>query len=176
MTDVVVTGVRPEVGFYVQDPSADRYAGIFVYDRGEYSSGGGIEAGVQISITGVYENYNGLDEITGVESLTEVDGTIPDPIVVSDPCSIGTGGSLENVYESMLVTINGVSVTNENPDAPNDYGEFEVEGCLRFDDQLTDVLVPQPSVGTTFTSLSGILTHTYGHSKVEPRGSEDVEE
>ena len=127
-------------------------------------------------MTGVYEDYGGLDEITGVEIISEEEGIVPEPVLVTDPCSIGTDGSLENAYESMLVTINDITVTSANPDAPSDYGEFEVEGCLRFDDQLTEALIPQPAVGTTFTRLSGILTHTYGHSKVEPRGPEDIEE
>ena len=53
-------------------------------------------------------------------------------------------------------------------------GEFELDECLRVDDQLSDVLVPQPPEGTTYTTLTGVLTYTYGHAKLEPRGSEDV--
>ena len=116
----MVTGIRPDVGFYVQDPSAERFAGIFVYDGGTYSSAGSLSAGVQISITGVYEDYFGLDELTDVEILSETDGTTPAPIAVTDPCSIGTDGSMGDVYESMLVSVSDTTVTSANPDAPED--------------------------------------------------------
>ena len=175
INNVVVTGIRPDVGFYIQDTAADTYGGIFVYDSGEYSSGA-ISVGVQISITGVYEDYFGLAELTGVEVLSEAPGTIPDPIEVADPCTIGTDGSLSATYQSMVVTVRDIIVSNANPDTPEDYGEFEVNDCLRFDDQLTDTLVPQPDMGTTFSRISGILTQTFGNAKVEPRGPEDIDE
>lgn len=73
---------------------------------------------------------------------------------------ICTEGTLGEQYESMLVRVSAVSVTDSNPDSPDDYGEFEVDGCLRVDDQLSEVLVPQPTVGTDYSALSGVLTYT----------------
>ena len=80
------------------------------------------------------------------------------------------------LYESMRVQVNDITVTNANPDEPDDYGEFEANGCLRFDDQLSDVLIPQPAVETTFSALRGVLTYTHGNAKIVPNGAEDVDE
>jgi hypothetical protein len=78
--------------------------------------------------------------------------------------------------ENMLVRVSDLTVTNSNPDSPDDFGEFEVGDCLRIDDQLTDILVPQPPIGTHFSHIAGVHTFTYGHAKIEPRGAEDVAE
>jgi len=102
--------------------------------------------------------------------------SIPEPVDVDDACSVGTDGALAEALEGMLIRVSDIDVTNSNPDAPSDYSEFEVNECLRVDDQLSEVLVPQPEEGTHFTSLSGVLTYTYGNSKLEPRGAEDVAE
>ena len=177
LNDLVVTGVRSGAGFYVQDPEHDRYAGIFVYDRGTHSEGSdALVPGVQIDITGVYEEYFGLSEITSPSISVGATTALPDPILVSDPCTIGTDGSMLELYESMRVQVNDITVTNANPDEPDDYGEFEANGCLRFDDQLSDVLIPQPAVETTFSALRGVLTYTHGNAKIVPNGAEDVDE
>jgi hypothetical protein len=179
VTDLVVTDMRAGVGFFVQDPDASVYGGIFVYDGGTYSSEDGestVSPGDQVSITGVYDEYYDLSQISSpsVEFTGTVD--VPAPIDISSTCDVGTGGALQEAYESMLVTIHGPVVTDSNPDTPDDYGEFEVDGCLRIDDFLSDVLVPQPAVDTTYSSLSGIMNFTYGHSKLGPRGASDIVE
>ena len=177
INDVVVSAVRTGSGFYVQDPAHDRYAGIFVYDRGTYSGeSSDLEPGVQVSITGVYEEYFGLSEITSPSVTVGASATLPDPVVIADPCTIGTGGSMVSAYQSMRVEVSDVTVTNSNPDDPDDYGEFEVDDCLRFDDQISEVLVPQPDVGTAFSAIRGVLTFTYDNAKVVPTGPEDVDE
>jgi len=105
--------------------------------------------------------------------VTSTGGSV-EAISIADTCEVGTGGALAEPLEGMVVTVSGVAVTSSNPDAPSDYGEFELDECLRVDDQLSDVLVPQPPEGTTYSTLTGVLTYTYGHAKLEPRGPEDV--
>ena len=78
------------------------------------------------------------------------------------------------IYESMLVSLENLTITAENPDVEDDYGEFEVNGCLRVDDQLWDGLVEERVEGTVFTATNGIVGYTYGNSKLLPRGEEDV--
>ena len=170
---VVVTGVRSGSGLYVQDPDASTYGGIFIYDAGTYSSGT-VSAGDVITASGVYSEYYGLSQIGDPEITVTATGASVDPIVIEAPCDVGTGGTLSEPLEAMVVTVSDVSVTNSNPDAPSDYGEFELDECLRVDDQLSEVLVPQPPEGTTYSTLTGVLTYTYGHAKLEPRGPEDV--
>ena len=170
---VIVTGIRSGSGLYVQEPDADMYGGIFIYDGGTYSSGA-VNVGDVITVSGVYSEYYGLSQIGGPEITVTGTGESVEPIVVETTCDVGTDGPLAEPLEGMVVSVSDVAVTNSNPDAPSDYGEFELDECLRVDDQLSEVLVPQPPEGTTYSTLTGVLTYTYGHAKLEPRGLEDV--
>ena len=68
-----------------------------------------------------------------------------------------------------------MSVSNENPDGSSDYNEFEVDGCLRIDDGLCPTCyTDQPAAGTTYSSITGILTYTYGNFKILPRDAADM--
>jgi predicted extracellular nuclease len=172
---VVVTGIKDGAGFYVQDPDALIYGGIFVYDSGSHSSGT-VAAGDVITVSGVYSEYYGLSQIGSPE--IEITGTseLPTPVDIADTCSIGTDGTASEGLENMVVRVSHVTVSNANPDAPDDYQEFELNSCLRVDDQLSDVLVPQPVEGTYFNQISGVLSYTYGNAKLAPRGAGDVVE
>ena len=172
---MIVTGVRDGSGFYIQDPEATSYGGIYVYDAGDFSSGA-VAIGDEVTVSGVYSEYYGLSQIGDPEVTVTDTGRTIEPIVIASTCDIGTGGVLAEPLEGMVVTVNDVTVTDSNPDAPADYGELELDECLRVDDQLSEVLVPQPPEGTTYSALSGVLTYTYSHAKIVPRGSEDVVE
>jgi hypothetical protein len=177
ITDLIVTAVRAGTGFYVQDPSETDFGGILVYDSGTYSAEDAttpVAPGDVLTVSGVYLEYYDTAEIA--DPVVSITGTseVPSPVEITDPCTIGTLGSLAEAYESMLVRVTDITVTDSNPDAPDDYGEFEVLDCLRFDDGLTDILVPQPDVGSVFTSLSGVLVYSYGNHKIMPRDGDDV--
>ena len=173
LENLVVTGYRMDTGFYAQDPTATEYAGIFIYDP----DGIPVVSGQIVTVQGTYEEYYGLTEIKNA-SITVTGTTDPIiPIEVTDPCSIGTNGSMAEPLEAMLVTVNNTTVTNDNPDDPNDYNEFEVNDCLRIDDLIcqTSCYEEQPSVGTTFEKISGILNYSYSHHKVLPRTASDMQ-
>jgi hypothetical protein len=77
----------------------------------------------------------------------------------------------------MLVTIGSSTVTNANPDSPDDYQEFEVENCLRVDDMLCSTCwTDQPSINSTFSQITGVLGYTYSNHKILPRSSDDIVE
>ena len=80
----------------------------------------------------------------------------------------------------MLVSVGAVSITNVNPDDPNDYDEFEVTGGLRIDDGVSDATVPgglgnDCPVGTTFDGITGIVGWSFSNSKLQPRDAADVQ-
>ncbi len=170
ITGVVVIGVEDGSGFYVQDPDEEDHGGIFVYDPGSDAPA----VGDLVSVSGVYEEYYGLQEIVAEE--VSVDGTaeVPAPIVASDPCDIATGGADAERYEAMLVQVNDVTVTTENPDDPDDYGAMVVAGCLWVDDDLWEYDPAVRTVGTGYSLVVGPLHYTFSQTRVLPRSADDL--
>lgn len=167
---VTVQGVVTAVGssgFWIQDEKGGAYAGIYAYGDSD-----GVALGDIVAVSGIYDEYYDLSEIV-VDSATVTGSTsVPAPLSV-DACDIGTGGSKAEPHESMLVEVVDVSVTNENPDGESDYGEMEVDGCLRVDDKLYDGF--DRTKGTEYDSITGILDYNFGDFKLIPRDASDVE-
>jgi cytosine/adenosine deaminase-related metal-dependent hydrolase len=164
---VVVTAVRAEAGFLVQDPALTEYGGIYVYDHGDNA----VAQGDVVTVTGTLTDYYGLAELIDVTVSVTGSAAVPAPLVVAT-CDVATGGALAEPLESMLVTVEDVSVTDAAPDS-TDYDEFIVEDCLRVDDFLYDAL-DQPPEGTTYSRLTGVLTFSFSDSKLLPRDAGDL--
>lgn len=172
--DLVVTGTRANNGFFAQDPSLDEHAAIWVYVDGSFS----VVEGDEVCVSGTYVEYYGLAEI-GDPTITKVSSGNTVAALELDPCTAGEDSAVSEALEGMLVTVtesDGVLVTDENPDAPSDYGTFEVEGCLYVDDTLSQDYESHPAVGTVFTSITGPLTWSYDRRRVLPRSAEDLVE
>jgi len=186
---VVVTSQLTEAppGFFVQEPDsagAAENSGIYVYVSDEGILGDiepMIAVGNSVTLKAVYTEYYDLSELT-ISTVKDVqllgtDTVTPTPI--ADPCSIATGGAQAEAYEGVLVQVSEVSVTSENPDAPdNDYGEFEVAGCLRVDDLFfeMDAVEINPTLNTEFATLTGPMYYAYDNAKVCPRTGSDLVE
>lgn len=170
ITDAVVTAVRESHGFAVQSQAGGEYSGLYVYDRGDND----VAVGDVVRVSGTYAEYYGFTELTSPTVTVTGAAAVPDALVV-DPCDIGTGGSLAEPYESMLVTVEAVSVTDINPDDPEDFDEFVVGDCLRVDDFFYEAL-DQPALGTGWASVTGVLSYGFDNSKLAPRGAEDLVE
>ena len=168
--DVVVTGIRDGAGFYIQQPGVTEYAGIYVYDQGDAT----VTVGDVVNISGTYLEYYELSEVAYASTTVTGNWGTFDAIAVTDPCSVGTDGEQAEAYESMLITVENLTITNTNPDGQSDYGEFEVNDCLRVDDQLWDGLVEDRELDGFFTTLTGVLGYTYSNFKLLPRGEDDV--
>lgn len=171
LSGVVVTGVDAGGGFFVQDPKVREYGGLWVYDRGAHA----VLPGDVVDVEGLYQEYHGLVEV--VASAVTVTGwaAVPEPLVVA-ACDVATGGSVDELYEAVLVRVEGVTVTDENPSDPDDWGEYEVDGCLWVDDVLSSAHDPHPAKGTAYTSLTGVLTYAFDERRLLPRDLGDVVE
>jgi len=184
LDDVVVSAVRggDDPAIWVQVPrDASRFqgveqSGIFV-DLGSTSPP---ERGDRVGINGRFIEQFDRQQIARVTDL-EVQssgGSAPSPEVV-DPCDIATGGSRAQSLQGVLVRVEGVTVTDGNPDGPgDDFGEFAVGDCssgdgLRVDDDLHAVM-PDPQQGDAFNSLTGPLHFSFGNAKLEPRDASDA--
>jgi hypothetical protein len=106
--------------------------------------------------------------------ITDSGTTLPFSPTILSPSSIATGGANAEPYQSMLVKVQSVAVTVQNPDAPSDFDEFKVTGGLRIDDEIFTALDNTYSVGATFSSIAGPLTFAHSDSKIVPRSAADL--
>jgi len=171
---VTVASANIGYGFFISDDSGD---GLWVYYGSSKDDVMAVE-GDEITITGMVAEYVTGDESTG--SLTELDvsdaanvmvtgtGTLPEPAIV-DLATLTDDGSAE-AYESRLVTVNGLTVTN----ADLGYGEIEMNGVFSVDDLFygpdegRDI-----AEGDSFSSITGFVYYHYGAFKLEPRDGGD---
>lgn len=182
IADAYVTAVKAPTGtsrgFYVQDTSLLPFSGLFIFTG---STTPEVKVGNRVRITGTYDEYFTLSEITNaIVTVEDAGTTLPfNPIFIGDPSTIATGGSAAEGLESMLVTLSDVSIMTVNADDPSDFDEFVVTGGLRVDDQNTDALKDAGlnngcPVGATFTKLTGVLAYSFNNFKLAPRDKNDV--
>jgi hypothetical protein len=192
-----VTGVRATDFFIQGDPAtvpADYgNLGIHVF----VGSQPAVVVGNRVEVSGVLEHYFGLNEIQQpVVTVTDPGTTVPFGPVSEFAYKLAdyavapsgnTSGLLSDVLESMLVNVTQVAVTNANPDAPDDFNEFEVlfsgSDPTKYPPGLriapyffdyTTLLAGKREVGDTFSSITGVLVLAHGHYKVGPRSGDDI--
>ena len=176
-TRVQVIGVVTAVStdgehIFLQDAMATTHGGLYVSDSGTLL-GATASRGDVVEVTGTYtESQGGNLATVALESFTSMGtDTVPAPTVLT-PADILDDGIAE-LYESMLVELQNVTVTSANPDDPaGDFGEFEVDG-VRVDDLLYEV-TPDPVLDDTFSTVVGPLNYTFGNFKIVPRDAADV--
>ena len=170
--DVIVTGVVLGTGsyqYFVEEPGGGAWSGLLVFDPGKLAPVD-LAVGDRLTVAGRMDDYFGMTEIeANMVQRTAVGQEVPLPEIVAS-ADIGTGGALAEDYEGVLVRVLDPVVTDTNPDAPSDFGEFEVDGVLRVDDMFT---LYEPTPGETFLCMTGPLNYAYSHFKLEPRGAYD---
>lgn len=177
LSGLVVTGVAGN-GFYAQQlegtPDYDgvAFSGIFVFTGGAPS---GVARGDVIDVVrATTDDFSGSSQLTNTTWTVTASGMEVTPVVVADPTMIATGGAMAEPLESVVVEVQDVIVTNANPDAPGgDFGEFEVTGGLRVDDEMFTI-APDPVVDDEFGAIAGPLGYSFDNTKVRPRDAADV--
>jgi DNA/RNA endonuclease YhcR with UshA esterase domain len=176
LTDVVVTSplIFDGSGFFVEEPEAGQFSGIYVHVWDPTGDPVSISVGDIVTLSGTYTEFYDLSEITidGGSAVTPVgDGVAPEPEVIADPTTIATGGEDAEAYEGVLVTVSDVEVTT----AVDGNGQIIVDDSLMVGSLFLDSFL-SPAVGTTYASITGPLTYTYSDSKLLPRTLEDLVE
>jgi len=176
-----VTALRPDAGnsrgFYIQNDTSAPWNGIFVFTGASLPP---VKVGNRVAVSGVYEEFNGLSEISNPSvQILDPGVVLPFAPVQLAPASLATGQPNAEPYESMLVRVGPVSITVQNPDAPMDFDEFSVTGGLRVDDQLSDAVKDMGlnnacPVGTKFDDIIGVMGFSFANTKLQPRGKADV--
>ncbi len=169
VTAIVPTGFLMQVPTDASDYDGPDFSGVFVFTSSRPSDR---SIGELVSVTGPVTLYFDEWELNRPAVASLGTASVPPPVVVT-PDLIATGGARATALEGVLVQVDGVAVTSANPDAPSDYGELAVTGGLRVDDWMIS-LAPYRTVGTTFTTLIGVLSYRNANSKLSPRSAADI--
>ena len=170
LDDVVVTAVFGDT-VYVQDAAGGAYSGIALF-FGDLSTDA-LAVGDRLRVEGgAYEFYD-LTEVWVRSDEALGSGAAPAPLRVEHPAHVATGGPLAEALEGVLIELSDLCVHNITLDCPADFGEYLVTGDLRVDDDGETSY--EPCVGDALARLTGVLTYTFGNSKVIPRDDEDWE-
>jgi cytosine/adenosine deaminase-related metal-dependent hydrolase len=200
LEDVVVSTTQPGSGtrdgmFVQQSTTGAPFEGIFINMTGKLT---GVTAtpGSKLTVLGVYHERFGESWITGTQySLVTAGAIAPTPLTVTPAQIMAVSGE---GLESLLVQVDGVSITDINPDPVNlKTFEFLVTGNLRVDDYVyprwgtcltmggNPCPYPPPNfgtpnvaqayrVGTSFTRVVGIVGYSFGNRKLYPRNGADL--
>ncbi|MFO0552885.1 MAG: amidohydrolase family protein [Polyangiaceae bacterium] len=173
-----VTAVRPDTGsargFTIQD-SMSPFSGIFVFTAG---TSPGVVRGNQVTVTGVYTEFFGYSEIGSPQITIDDPGTaLPYTPIAKASGELATAATAEP-YESMMVSIGACTITNLNPDTPQDFDEFGVTTTgsteLRVNDQFFAAIDNTCALGAAFNGITGVLDYSFNNYKLEPRDAADV--
>ena len=167
----VVTAVKPgsNPNFYFQDLDSELFSGVYVYDNSINPS-----LGDELLLTVEVEEYYGLTELTNaVSSAVLSQGNIIEATSISTSdleggCSLGA-----EQYEGMLVKVENVTVIS----LPNEYGEWTVNdgtGESIIDDYFFDGSMDYYEVGSTISSITGVVNYAYGDYRILPRNADDI--
>lgn len=135
--------------------------GIYVY-----SSNDSLVVGNQISITAFVGEYSGATQLSDVNSITILSSEF-----TNLPTSISAAMLNTEAYEGVLVSLDTLKCTAE----ANNYGEAEFAGAtdtIISDDMFLDFT---PTLGAYY-SLTGVVNHSYGNYKINPRWESDIVE
>jgi hypothetical protein len=159
------------------------WSGLYVFS----SSATGLAAGDRIHIlSGVVQDYFGQIQLTSAAFVKLSSGNpLPAPVSVT-PAEVRTGGPRAEELEGVLVQLDNVFVTKQEPSVgPGDRAptnEFVVDSTAGTDGEAAGVRVndsiyrasPLPAVGTAYSYVRGVLNWRNDHSKVEPRSAADL--
>ena len=176
MTTGVVSGLGLKYdtlarqGFFMQQGTE---AGIYVYGSQSAST---VEVGDIVKVSGTLTVYNGLLEIkdatatkTGTDTVSARSITATESVVNPNP------------YDSMLVTVNGVTTTAETPTfataATSVWTANDAAGNpVYIDDFAAGSAVMRTAIApsTYYASITGILVYDFSQSKIAPRSAADI--
>jgi len=173
----VVTTDTTHFGYFYMQNGSGPWSGIKVYDFAHNPS-----LGTEIRVTGTvreYYNETRIEDVTKVDTLNE-NVSVPGYTVVTTGEVSSSNPETAEQYEGVLVEISDLTVTDSLPDAPNNYGEFEVDdgtGEVRVDDAgnfsgNSDSI--RFHVGDQIATVRGVLDYSFNDFKIAPRDSADV--
>jgi FlgD Ig-like domain/Carboxypeptidase regulatory-like domain len=148
--------------FFMSDAEGGEWHGIFVFNY-DYV----VELGDEVELTAEVAEYFGFTELINLTDLTILSSgnPVPDPLEVTTLDLSGTES-----YEGVLVQVDDIEVTQD----PDDFGQAYIDdesGACQTDDAMYDY---EPSLGTEYDFMIGIVDYSYDEYGLNPRFSMDV--
>lgn len=184
---VVMTDFSQNQSFITvqDDPALGPWSGIALRTgtTTAYDALKALTRGQRITITGaLVSEFNGLTQLDNVTFTAGAAGApyADKTVLTTDLASAATA----EAHESMRLRFENVAVTNANPDAPSNFGEFSVQsvggtGSVRVNDASAAIAdysdaAPQPTVGSRLAFVAGVWTYSFSNFKLEPETTADV--
>ncbi|MCB0303435.1 MAG: T9SS type A sorting domain-containing protein [Calditrichaeota bacterium] len=172
---VVMTDSTDYVGDYWIQEARAPWSGIWVNDADHV-----FLKGDWVSVTGVVEENFNVTRINGTAaSLVQAGFGEYEPIDQTTG-NITTGADSAEAYESVLVKVSNVTVTNPFPDPSGNFGEFVIDdgsGELRVDDLFSAFRGNLDSAfvsGDKYSFITAFHYYSFGNYKLAPRDSLDI--
>lgn len=172
VTDIKTTGSSH--GFFVQDPSATAWAGVYVFVG---SAQPAVLVGDVVRVSGVYSTYLGLDEIDARSGSIEKKGghDVPDPIDVS-LWDIAPNGNRPLALESMLVRVTNVVAGTDTVGRDFTLGGYTTGATITVTSYMANDVGPSPFPVYTGERFATIVGHAYvdGVPELAPMSAYDL--
>ncbi|MFQ5593861.1 MAG: cohesin domain-containing protein [Anaerolineae bacterium] len=173
--DGIVTALDPREGgldgYFIEEPEGGAWSGVYVAD----SSGNRPAVGDQVRITGLVDEISGFTTVTNLDEFTVVSNGNPLPAAWGITAAmLQTNGE---PWESVWTAVHGLTVIDENPDAPDDFGEWllsdATDATVRVGHLLGDY-VYSPIEGDELVMVRGVVYFSVDTFKLEPLSSADI--
>ena len=157
-------------GFFIQDGTE---AGVYVYGTNSATT---VAIGDKVNVEGSLTVYNGLLEITSPKVTKDGTGS-----VVARPITAAEALVNPNPYDSMLVTVTGVTTIAETPT----FEKGDTSSWTAKDADGNEVYIDDFAAGSAFmktaitpstyySSITGILVYDFKKSRIAPRSAADI--
>lgn len=157
----VVTAVLDNGDAVFMQDGQGPWSGIYIFRPSPVPAVGDV-----VQLTDEVEEFNGLTEF----AFSSID-VLAAGAAVPDPESLATGDVGQEQWESVLVRVENVTVTDDDLG----FGEWSVSdssGDVRVDD--LGVFGYAPTTGDALDFVQGPLYFSFGNFKIEPRGDDDI--
>lgn len=167
--------------FWIEDGSRQPWTGIQVHAGTSVAP----TRGNRVKIQGVHASIFGMATvIVSRATITDPGTALPFGPLVATTTALKTGGAKALSHQSMLVEVDGVTITKDAPDgANNEFYELVVDNDVRVDDRIwtrygTAANAPYPPAGftngTVFRRIVGIQGFSFKNAKLWPRDTSDM--
>ncbi len=184
-------GFRVTLEGVVMTDSTDWTNNYYIEEKDSAWSGIWVRDDLNKTVKGDWIRINGLVQedygVTRLNYITDYTVVTPsygafEPVKVTTG-EITTGGVNAEAYESVLIEVDNVTVSNPFPDGTSgNYGEFEIDdgsGPIRVDDAMNGFfghaqLDSTFALGETIEKVIGMHYYSFSDYKILPRDSSDI--